>query len=244
MAAIEPDDAATCFYERDASLAVFRRAACEAAGTLMLMFAANGSSLMVHRAVPGSPLLGLLIAAIATAGALVGVILAFGAVSGGHFNPLITVTQWLNGERKLDCALAYVVAQVTGACLGALLANSVFQSGAHMVPPDGVEPRLVLSEFADSAALMIVVFGCARSGRSESGPFAVGCWLAAAIVATPSSSYANPAIALAALLSAGSMHLTATYAVWYVAAQIAGAATAATVIAIAFPRARMLRIGR
>jgi glycerol uptake facilitator-like aquaporin len=239
MVAIETEGAVACFYERDASLAVFRRAVCEAVGTLMLMFVANGSSLMVYRQVPSMPLLGLLIAAIATAGALVGAILTFGAVSGGHFNPLITVTQWLNGERKRDCALAYVVAQIVGACFGALLANTVFQAGAHTVTPAGIDARLVLSEFIDSAALMIVVFGCARSGRFDSGPFAVGAWLAAAIVATPSSSYANPAVALAALLSTGSMHLTVTYTAWYVAAQIVGAATAATVISIAFPEVRV-----
>jgi glycerol uptake facilitator-like aquaporin len=237
MAVIKIDQ--TCFYERDASLAIFRRATCEAIGTLMLMFTANGSSLIVHREVPSTPLLGLLIAAIATAGALVGVILAFGAVSGGHFNPLITATQWLNGERRLDCTLAYVVAQIMGACLGALLANAVFQSQSHVAAPEGIEVRLILSEFIDSFALMIVVFGCARSGRVESGPFAVGAWLAAAIVATPSSSYANPAIALAALLSIGSLHLSATYAAWYLTAQILGAAAANTVISIAFPRTRV-----
>jgi glycerol uptake facilitator-like aquaporin len=239
MAAIEADHVAACFYEKDASLAIFRRAICEAVGTSMLMFAASGSSVMVYRVLPSSQLLGLLIVAIATAGALVSVILAFGKVSGGHFNPLITVTQWISGERKLDCTLAYLGAQITGACLGVLLANVVFQSEMPVVAPDRVDLRLILSEFIDSAALMIVVFGCARSGRFESGPFAVGSWLAAAIVATPSSSYANPAIALAALFSVGSMHLSATYAAWYVAAQIFGAAFAASVIAIAFPKTRV-----
>jgi glycerol uptake facilitator-like aquaporin len=239
MAVIETDSATACFYERDTSVAVFRRAACEAVGTLMLMFVANGSSLMMYREVPSMPLLRLLIAGIATAGALVGAIVAFGAVSGGHFNPLITVTQWLNGERNRACALAYVVAQIMGACCGALLANAVFQSAADTVTPDWIDVRLVLSEFIDSATLMIVVFGCARSGRFDLGPFAVGAWLAAAIVATPSSSYANPAIALAALFSAGSMHLTTVYAAWYLVAQIAGAVIAAAVIAIAFPGARV-----
>ncbi len=57
---------------------------------------------------------GLLASAIATAGVLIGLILAFASVSGGHFNPLITGLQWFSGERKPDCTLAYAAAQFQG----------------------------------------------------------------------------------------------------------------------------------
>jgi glycerol uptake facilitator-like aquaporin len=173
------------------------------------MLAVAGSGLAVQHLLPESGILGLLASAFATAGALVGLIIAFGSVSGGHFNPLITGLQWLGGERKLDCTLAYVAAQFAGAILGVLAA----------------------------AGLMIVVFGCARSGRTETGPFAVGAWLSAAIVATPSSSYANPAITLAALVAAGPIALPRTTALLYVAAEVVGALVSFAVIAIAYPRA-------
>jgi len=58
----------------------------------------------------------------------------------------------------------------------------------------------------------------------------------AAIVATPSASYANPAIALAAILTSAPVGLTVSSATVYVAAEIAGALLAYVVISIAYPR--------
>jgi glycerol uptake facilitator-like aquaporin len=86
----------------------------------------------VHHTSPSLPLLALLANAVATAGALVGLILAFGAVSDGHFNPLITTLQWLSRERNLRCTIAYCVAQMVGAVLGAFLANWLF--GQPLIP--------------------------------------------------------------------------------------------------------------
>jgi glycerol uptake facilitator-like aquaporin len=94
------DSVVRCFVERDARLAIYRRATCEAVGTLLLMFAASGSSLMVQRIGPTPSLLALVAGAASTACALVGMIFAFGEAPGGHFNPLISAAQWLNGERS------------------------------------------------------------------------------------------------------------------------------------------------
>src|ERR1700744_519501 len=89
-----------CFFERNPHLALARRAGAEAVGTMMLMFAATGSAAVAAGigAFTGAP---LLLHALATSGALIGLIIAFGAVSGGHFNPIITTMQWLGGERSL-----------------------------------------------------------------------------------------------------------------------------------------------
>ncbi len=85
------------------------------------------------------------------------------------------------------------------------------------------------------SSLMIVVLGCARSGRAETGPFAVGAWLAGAIVATPSGSYANPAIALGAIVASGPIALSVNTAFLYVPAEIAGALLALLVVAVTYP---------
>jgi hypothetical protein len=66
----------TCFFERDPDVSVLRRAASEAVGTLLLMLAATGSGLAIRHLLPDDPALGLLASAFATAGALVGLILA------------------------------------------------------------------------------------------------------------------------------------------------------------------------
>jgi glycerol uptake facilitator-like aquaporin len=227
--------AETCFFEQDPSVALIRRSAVEGIGTLLLMLVICGAGLGGHRLFPDHPSLGLLVNALATPAALVSLILAFGSVSGGHFNPLITGLQWLSGERKLDCTLAYIASQSVGGIAGALLATLMFDDQGHDVAsPAGW--RLVLSEGAASVGLMIIVFGCARSGRTETGPFAVGAWLAGAIVAIPSTSYANPAVTLGALVATGPVALPLETAVAYVPAEVVGAVLALLVISAAYPR--------
>jgi glycerol uptake facilitator-like aquaporin len=231
-----------CFYERNVDLAIPRRAVSEAVGTLLLVFAASSAGLTTQQLTPESLLLGRMVVAVAIAGSLVGLIVAFGSASGGHFNPLISLTQWLAGERKLDCALAYVGAQVIGACAGVLIANEVFGAAGHIAVPAVNTAALLLSEFLDSVGLMIIVLGCARSGRRETGPFAVGAWLIAAITATPSASYANPALTLGALFSAGPIRLTEAQAIYYLLAQFAGASVAFLVMTIVYPKAKRNQI--
>jgi glycerol uptake facilitator-like aquaporin len=204
----------------------------EFAGTLLLMLVVVGVGLTTRR---GSPTLGVMAEALGVAGALVGLIIAFGQVSGGHFNPLITFLQWLSGLRDLSCTIAYVAAQVAGGIVGALTAALMFGAfGPHSVAPF-VKPGLAVSEFIASAGLMIIVFGCTRGGRSDTAPFAVGAWLAAATVATPSGSYANPAIALAAIFAMGPASLPAGTAFLYVLVQVVGALLALATVNLCYP---------
>lgn len=226
----------TCFFERDPELALSRRMVAEGVGTLLLMLAATGAGLTAQRLFPDSPGLGIVVSAGATAGALVGLILAFGTVSGGHFNPLITGLQWLSGERRLGCTIGYVVAQLGGGMAGALLANTLFAAGGPPLRPPATTFTLADSEFLAAAGLMSVVFGCARGGRTEIGPFAVSAWLAAAILAMPSASCANPAVTLGALFAAGPIALPLSTALVYVPAQVVGALVAFIVVAIAYPQ--------
>ncbi len=225
----------TCFFEHDPTLALTRRAAAEGVGTLLLMLVATGSGLTAQHLFAGQPALGLLMSAGATAGALVGLIIAFGGVSGGHFNPLITGLQWLAGERRSDCTLAYIVAQIVGAIMGATLASLIFHGAKPPETPQVAGWFLALSEVVASGGLMIVVFGCARSGRAETGPFAVGAWLVGAIIATPSASYANPAIALGAIFASGPIALPLNTAFLYVPAEVAGALAAILIVTFVYP---------
>ena len=228
----------TCFFERDPYVALKRRAAVEGFGTLLLVLAVAGSGLTASSLVHEASLLARASSAVATAGALVGLIVAFGSVSGGHFNPLISALQWLSGERRLDCTLAYIAAQLAGAVGGALLANIIFGAERALAVGAPTAWRLAASELLATAGLLIVVFGCARSGRRETGPFAVGAWLTAATIATPSASYANPAITLAALIAAGPLGLSPRSSAVYVLAQVVGALLALAVIMTAYPRRR------
>jgi glycerol uptake facilitator-like aquaporin len=206
---------ATCFYEADPALSLVRRGLVEGVGSLLLMFIVTAS----HAPVAG-------------AAALVALIMAFGAVSGGHYNPLITVLQWLGRERTTRCTLTYIAAQTAGALLGATLANAVL--GLHRVMPALQERSLwAPDEFVATAGLMIIVFGCARSARAETGPFAVGTWVVAVAMTAPSA-YMNPALTVGALLAAGPVSLSGQGILNHVPSQCAGALLAFAIICAAY----------
>ncbi|WP_236180596.1 aquaporin [Pseudomonas sputi] len=229
-------DNGSCFFERNPNLELSRRAFVEGVGTLLLMLVITASGLTAQRLSVENELIILLVIGFATSAALVGLILAFGSVSGGHFNPLITALQWLAGDRKLNCTIAYIFAQFIGGVMGALVANQLFDSTLNTSATLTLKPTLVYSEILAATGLMIVVFGCSRGGLTLTGPFAVGAWLLSAIVSTPSTSYANPAIIVSALFAAGPVGLPLDIVLIYLPAEVVGALLAFSIISVAFPR--------
>jgi glycerol uptake facilitator-like aquaporin len=227
-----------CFLERDPDLELARRAAVEGMGTLLLMFVATGSGSIASNLLYGDAAIGPLVNALATSGALVSLILAFGPVSGGHYNPLISSLQWLTGQRTFICTLSYVAVQILGASAAAVLTRLVFNN-QKPVSAAVVSWHLALSEGIATAGLMIVVFGSSRAGRGAAGPFAVGAWLTAAIICSPSGSYANPAIAIGALFAAAPITLQPTTLLAYLAAEIVGGLLAVLVVTYGYPKRRM-----
>jgi glycerol uptake facilitator-like aquaporin len=211
----------TCFYEANPSLPLLRRGLVEGVGTLLLMFTVTACATLPSTQF-GS--------ALAVPAALVSLIVAFGAVSGGHFNPLITFLQWLAGERTSSCTLTYIGSQTAGAMLGACLAGAILGL-KRPVTLTAEQGFWSTSEIVATAGLLVVVFGCARSQRAETGPFAVGAWLLAVAVTLPSA-YANPALTLGALVAAGPVALSGPDVLRHVPSQFLGA-----MLAFAFIRA-------
>jgi glycerol uptake facilitator-like aquaporin len=224
---------ATCFYEADPDSALWRRAGTEALGTLLLTLAASAGGSAAQHAFSGAYNLTLPVLAFVVAATLVSLIVAFGKVSGGHFNPLITMIQWAFRERNSICTVSYVIAQCAGAVLGGLAGTVLWPSGNSTGTVDGWSG--FGSEALASAGLMLIVFGCARSGKAESGPFAVGAWLMAAIIFTPTTSYANPAIVLGAVISGGPLHLPADAVAPFISAELFGGLLAFACIHIVYP---------
>ncbi|UYY58027.1 aquaporin [Sphingomonas sp. S2-65] len=226
----------TCFHEADPSLPLWRRAAAEALGTLLLVLAAAGAGIAASRLFAAVPGLVLPVLALVLAGALVSLIVALGSVSGGHFNPLITLLQWLAGERGGMCTLAYVAAQLIGGVAGGWCAARLWQVEA--AGSGGLGWQGLGGELVASAGLMLVVFACSRSGRASTGPFAVGAWLVAGVLATPTTSYANPAVIAGALVAGGPLALGAGSALPYLLGEAAGALVALCVVVLLFPRTK------
>jgi glycerol uptake facilitator-like aquaporin len=108
----------------------------------------------------------------------------------------------LFGSISTGDAIAYVCAQVLGGCAGAVLANLMFELPAiELSTKDRSSPALWLSEVVATVGLLLVIHGCVRTGRAAVVPFAVGLWIGGAYWFTSSTSFANPAVTVARMLS-------------------------------------------
>ena len=178
-----------------------RRIAAELLGTAFLVIAVLGSGIMAERLSGGNVALALLANAIATGAALVALILAFGPISGAHFNPAVSFADALERGLPYREAFAYSIAQVAGGIAGTLIAHTMFRlsliSLSHHVRSG---PAQVFSEFVATFGLISVIWGCVRS-RSNAAAFAVGSYIAASYWFTSSTSFANPAVTVARSLT-------------------------------------------
>src|SRR5256885_3454799 len=157
-----------------AELGLTRRLVAEGIGTGFLVIAVIGSGIMAGRSSPHDAGLELLENATATAAALIGLILIFGAVSGAHLNPVVTlVDRAFGGITTRDYAF-YIAAQVAGGCVGAVLANLMFELPAIDVSTKArSSPALWLSEIIATARLLLVIHCCVRRGPAHVVAFAV-----------------------------------------------------------------------
>jgi arsenate reductase len=154
-------------------------------------------------------------------------ILAFGKVSGAHFNPVVTLADRVLGGVDTRRALAYIGAQITGGCVGAIVANLMFDLPAvewstHTRSSGG----LWLGEVVATFGLLTVILGVVRSGRAAAAPFAVGAYIGAAYWFTSSTSFANPAVTIARTLTDTFAGIKPSSVPLFVVAQCGGAMAA------------------
>jgi glycerol uptake facilitator-like aquaporin len=213
-----------------------RRLVAEALGTALLIIAVIGSGIMASRLSPTDIVIELLENAAATAGALIGLILMFGAVSGAHFNPVVTLVDRLLGTMSTRDAGLYVVAQTVGGCIGTAITNLMFSLRMYEwsthVRSSGA---LWLSEVVATIGLLLVIHGCVRTGRASVVPFAVGLWIGGAYWFTSSTSFANPAVTVARMLSDSFAGIKPSSAPMFVLMQLVGAGLAFGLIRFLYP---------
>lgn len=176
---------------------LLRRAVAEGLGTALLLATVVGSGIMGERLAGGNEALALLANTLATGAGLTAFILAFGSVSGAHFNPAVTLADASQGGLPWRAVPAYVSAQIAGAFAGVAAAHLMFGlplfSASQHVRAGWPQ---VLSEAIATFGLLSVIWGCSRR-RVESTPFAVGAYIMAAYWFTASTAFANPAVTLA-----------------------------------------------
>lgn len=213
-----------------------RRLAAEAFGTGMLIIAVIGSGIAASELSKGQIGLQLLENAAATAGALIGLILMFGAVSGAHFNPVVSLLDRFLGSTTTRDTGLYIAAQIVGGCLGAMLVNLMFELPAiEISTKDRSSPALWLSEIVATVTLLLLIQGCVRTGRANVIPFAVGAWIGGAYWFTSSTSFANPAVTIARTLSDTFAGIAPASAPMFIAAQLAGLAIAYGLVRLFYP---------
>lgn len=205
---------------------VYRCVVAEALGTAFLLAAVVGSGIMAERLAGGNVAIALLANTIATGAALVALILAFGPISGGHFNPAVTLADASQGGVTWRHVPAYLVAQIAGAFAGVAAAHLMFSEpvffASRQVRSGGAQ---LFSEFVATFGLLSVIWGCARQ-RSSAVPFAVGAYITGAYWFTASTSFANPAVTLARAASDTFAGIRPADTPGFIVAQLAGAAAA------------------
>jgi len=213
-----------------------RRATAEFVGTAFLVAVVVGSGIAAHRLSPGDLGLELLENALATGAALVALILAFGSVSGAHFNPVVTMADRILGGTSSRDAGVYVVVQVAGACVGAMVANLMFDLPAIEVSTHARSSgALWLAEAVAAFGLVLVVLGVVRAGRASVAAFAVGGYIVAAYWFTSSTSFANPAVTIGRTLSDTFAGIAPSSVPMFVAMQVLGALLAVALGIYLFP---------
>jgi glycerol uptake facilitator-like aquaporin len=188
---------------------------------MLLAATVIGSGIMAERLAGGNLAVALLANTAATVAVLATLIALFGPVSGAHFNPAVSIVDALRGKLSLQRTVAYVIVQIAGCCMGALLAHAMFelpliQASLHL----RTGPAQWLSESVATAGLILVVMG--SSGPNEAA-WRVPAWIGAAYWFTASTSFANPAITVARALSNTFAGIAPEHVAGFIASQLCGA---------------------
>jgi glycerol uptake facilitator-like aquaporin len=202
---------------------LWRRLLAEFLGSAFLAAAVIGSGIAAQNLSPGNIGLQLFENAAATATGLFAIILMFGPISGGHFNPVVSFVDAGFGGLSWKDAAAYLPFQTFGCIGGAIVANVMFSEAAISI---STKHRATgahwLSEMVATIGLLLVIFALARTGRSHIAPAAVGAYIGAAYFFTSSTSFANPAITVGRMFSNSFAGIAPSSVPDFISAQVVG----------------------
>lgn len=203
-----------------------QRLIAEFLGTAFLLAIVVGSGIMGENLSQGNAALALLANSIATGAGLLVLIQCLGPISGAHFNPVVSATEFLWGRLKGSEFAAYSLVQIAGAILGVWCAHLMFDL-----------PLLQISEkswfginlwFSESVATfgLIVTIALAGRKRVEAAPMSIALYITAAYWFTSSTSFANPAVTIARSMTNTFCGIAYTGTMPFLLAQIIGAVLA------------------
>lgn len=221
---------------------IWRRLAAEFLGTGLLVTTVVGSGIAASRLSPHDVGLQLLENSTATALGLTVLILAFGPLSGAHFNPIVSFADWFVGRKARTGITApmaglYVLAQIVGAVLGAILANVMFAVPTSISTTARATPGHLVGEVVATAGLILVIFALARTGRAVLAAPVVGAYIGAAYWFTSSTSFANPAVTIGRIFTDTFAGICPPAAAWFIGAQLVGGVLGVVLVLLLFPSA-------
>ena len=197
-----------------------RRLTAEALGTAMLVTAVVGSGIMADRLTDDTAL-ALLANTIATGAALIMLITIFAPVSGAHFNPVVTLVMALRRDLPAAIAAPYIAAQCAGGIIGTWAAHAMFSLPILQISSTiRSGPAQWLAEGVATFGLILAILGAINARANVA--FTVAAYITAAYWFTASTSFANPAVALARALTDTFAGIRPTDLPGFMAAEIAG----------------------
>jgi glycerol uptake facilitator-like aquaporin len=202
----------------------------------MLLYLIVGSGIVVER-LSADGAVELAVHAIAVGAGLAAVIAFLAPVSGAHLNPAVTVGLVVSDDFERSPAVPYVVSQLAGAFAGVMLANATF--GESVVALSGTARSGLgrpVAEFVATFILVLLIVGLLRTDRTSMIPAAVGAWVAAIVIATVSTGFANPAVTVARMLTDTFAGIQPASAPAFVAMQLVAALVAGATALVLFPR--------
>jgi glycerol uptake facilitator-like aquaporin len=213
-----------------------RRLLAELLGSALLAALVIGSGIAAQTLSPSDVGLQLFENAAATAAGLFAIILMFGPVSGGHFNPVVSLADACFGGISWRDAAAYAPVQIVGCILGAVAANGMFALAAVSISTHHrASPAHLFSEAIATAGLLLVIFSLARTKRLSTAPAAVGANNLAAHCITINRSLSNPAISIGRIFSNTFAGIAPASVPGFMLAQLAGCALAILTIRALYP---------
>jgi arsenate reductase len=213
-----------------------RRLLAEFLGSAFLAAAVVGSGVAAANLSPNDTGLQLFENAAATAAGLFTIILMFGPVSGGHFNPVVSLVDATFGGLGWRDAAAYIPAQVAGCIAGAITANAMFALTAISISDKHrASEAHLFAEVIATLGLILVIFSLARTRRGSIAPAAVGAYIGAAYFFTSSTSFANPAITIGRSFSDTFAGIAPASVPGFMAAQLVGGLVAIGLIRALYP---------
>jgi glycerol uptake facilitator-like aquaporin len=207
-----------------------RRLAAEALGTFFLLAAIVGSGIMGEQLAGDNLAVVLIGNTLATAAALIVLIVLFAPVSGAHFNPAVTLAFLLRREITPGTAGVYIATQIVSGIAGVMAVHLMFDQALVQISPHvRYGAGQWLGEGIATFGLVMTILGAVR-WRPSAVPYAVGLYIAAAMWFTSSTSFANPAVTIARVLTDSFSGIAPDSALPFIAAQLLGAALATAVM--------------